>query len=116
MCKEKWESINKEEKNSKNRKENLSRNCFYFKNNHEDQQQSSLYDQGSAYCDDDVNEQGKEIERLQTNNGSSSPSKSNIVGNVVPSDSCFPFLMGADQGGNLWENYGLKLNKENQNH
>ncbi|KAG4982266.1 hypothetical protein JHK87_027015 [Glycine soja] len=116
MCKEKWESINKEEKNSKNRKENLSRNCFYFKNNHEDQQQSSLYDQGSAYCDDDVNEQGKEIERLQTHNGSSSPSKSNIVGNVAPSDNCFPFLMGADQGGNLWENYGLKLNKENQNH
>ncbi|KAG4959620.1 Trihelix transcription factor PTL [Glycine soja] len=112
MCKEKWESINKEENNNKKRKEN-SRSCFYFKNN-EDQQHSSLYDQGNAYCEDDVNDQGKEIQRLQTNNGSSLPSKSN-VGNVAPSDSCFPFLMSAE-GGNLWENYGLKLNKENQNH
>ncbi|KAL2323129.1 hypothetical protein Fmac_027508 [Flemingia macrophylla] len=114
MCKEKWESIsnysredNKE--GSKKRKEN-SRTSFYFKNN--DDQQPSLYDHGSAYGDD-MNDQGKDIERLQTNCGSS-PSKSN-VGNVAPFDSCFPFLMSAESG-NLWENYGLKLNKSNQNH
>ncbi|KAK7392569.1 hypothetical protein VNO78_21012 [Psophocarpus tetragonolobus] len=114
MCKEKWEIIRNNpredsKEGNKKRKDN-SRSCFYFKNN--DDQQSSLYDQGSAYCDD-INDQGKEIERLQINNGSS-PSKSN-VGNVAPSDSCFPFLMSAE-GASLWENYGLKLNKENQNH
>ncbi|QCE05928.1 trihelix transcription factor PTL-like [Vigna unguiculata] len=116
MCKEKWESMSNypreggEKEGSKKCKEN-SRNCFFFKNN-DDHRQSSLYDQGSGYCDD-MSDQGKEIERLQTNN-SSSPSKSN-AGNVDPSDSCFPFLMSTE-GGNLWENYGLKLNKENQNH
>ncbi|TKY53054.1 Trihelix transcription factor PTL [Spatholobus suberectus] len=114
MCKDKWESIsnypredNKE--GNKKRKEN-SRSCFYIKNN--DDQQSSLYDQGSAYCDDDINDQRQENERLQTNDGSS-PSKSN-VGNVAPADSCCPFLMSTE-GGNLWENYGLKLNNANQN-
>nr|KYP73807.1 hypothetical protein KK1_006463 [Cajanus cajan] len=115
IIREKWESMsnnysredNKE--GNKKRKEN-SRTSFYFKN--DDDQQSSLYDHGSAYCGD-MNDQGKVIERLQRNNGSS-PSKSN-VGNVAPSDSCFPFLMSAE-GGNLWENYGLKFNKANQNH
>ncbi|RDY12327.1 Trihelix transcription factor PTL, partial [Mucuna pruriens] len=108
MCKEKWESMSNypredSKEGNKKRKEN-SRSCFYFKNN--DGQQSSLYDQGSAYCDD-INHQRP--------NGSSSPSKSNVA-NVPQADSCFPFLMSTE-GGNLWDNdYGLKLNKANQNH
>ncbi|KAK7345401.1 hypothetical protein VNO77_16005 [Canavalia gladiata] len=112
MCKEKWESISNYpmggdgKEGNKKRKEN-SRSCFYFKNNIDDHQ-PSLYNQGSAYCDD-INDQRQEIERLQANDVSS-PSNSN----VAPADSCFPFLMSTE-GGNLWENYGLKLNKANQN-
>lgn len=98
MCKKKWESI------SKKHKENSSRSCFYFNNN----DQASMYNQGSSgYCD--VGDQRHEIGKLQRNDGSS-PSNSN----VAPGDTCFPFLMS--EGGNLWENFGLKINKSNQNH
>ncbi|XP_019426699.1 PREDICTED: trihelix transcription factor PTL-like [Lupinus angustifolius] len=98
MCKEKWENIssNNAKIGNKKRKENSS--CFYFENN----DQSSLYNQGNAYCD--INDQ-----RPQIKDGSS-PSNSK-VGHADP---CFPFLMS--EGGNLWENYGLKINKSNQNH
>ncbi|XP_027351591.1 trihelix transcription factor PTL [Abrus precatorius] len=108
MFKEKWESVNNYSKNAKDgnkkRKEN-SRTCFYFDNS----DQSSLYNQGGAYCD--INDQRQETGRLQTNDGSS-PSNSN-VGNAVAGDNCFPFFMA--EGGNLWENYSLKVNKANQN-
>ncbi|KAK7267915.1 hypothetical protein RIF29_20596 [Crotalaria pallida] len=81
MCKEKWESINNYvvREGNKKRKEN-SRSCFYFENNVNDQ--SSIYNQGSTYCD--INDQ-----RLQTND-SSSPSNSNVGHNA---DSCFPFMV-----------------------
>ncbi|KAK7337194.1 hypothetical protein VNO77_17756 [Canavalia gladiata] len=109
MFKEKWESIsNYSSRNAKDgnkkRKEN-SRSCFYFDNS----DQSSLYNQGGAFCD--INDQRQETGRMQTNDGSS-PSNSN-VGNAVASDNCFPFLM--TEGGSLWENYSLKVNKANQN-
>lgn len=118
MCKDKWESITNypdaKDGNNKKRKEK-SRSCYYFDNiNINDQ--SSLYNQASAtatasYCD--INEQRHRNERLQTTNDGSSPSNSN-VGNAVTADvSCFPFFISAE-GENLWENYGLKLNKGNQ--
>ncbi|KAL5545918.1 hypothetical protein UlMin_005605, partial [Ulmus minor] len=104
MCKEKWESINnylkrsKEEMSNKKRKENSSRSCSYFQNNNES---SSIYNHGFST---EINEQGAhETTRLQPNEVSS-PSNAN-----VGHDSCFPFLMA--EGENLWENYGLKLNK-----
>ncbi|KAG5043862.1 Trihelix transcription factor PTL [Glycine soja] len=109
VFKEKWESISSNyarsaKDGSKKRKED-SRSCFYFDNS----DQSSLYNQGGAYCD--INDQRHETGRLQTNDGSS-PSNSN-VGNAVAGDNCFPFLM--TEGGNLWENYSLKVNKACQN-
>ncbi|TKY62030.1 Trihelix transcription factor PTL [Spatholobus suberectus] len=108
VLKEKWEGISSYARNAKDgnkkRKEN-SRSCFYFDNS----DQSSLYNQGGAYCD--INDQRHETGRLQTNDGSS-PSNSN-VGNAVAGDNCFPFLMA--EGGSLWENYSLKVNKANQN-
>nr|POE73789.1 trihelix transcription factor ptl [Quercus suber] len=107
MYKDKWERINNCQRRSKEgykkRKEN-SRSCGYFQNN-----ESSLYNQGGAYCE--MNEQEPETVRLQGNNDGSSPSNSN-AGNSVH-ESCFPFLMA--DGENLWENYGLKLNKGNHN-
>lgn len=103
VFKEKWESISN---GNKKRKED-TRGCFYFDNS----DQSSLYNNqgGSAYCD--INDQRHETGRLQTNDGSS-PSNSN-VGNAVAGDNCFPFLM--TEGGSLWENYSLKVNKASQN-
>ncbi|XWS55962.1 hypothetical protein CRYUN_Cryun09bG0045200 [Craigia yunnanensis] len=105
MCKDKWDSIGaylmKTKESNKKRKEN-SRGCGYYQKN------ESLYSQGRAYCE--INEQGPETVRLQANDGSS-PSNSN-AGNAV-NDSCFRFLMG--DGENLWENYGVKHSKgENQ--
>lgn len=92
------------EEGNKKRKEK-TRSCFYFDNN----EQSSMYNnQGSTYCD--VNDQQREesIVKLQRNidHDGTSPSNSNV--------GSFPFLIS--EGGNLWENFGLKINKENQNH
>ncbi|KAG7958175.1 hypothetical protein I3843_10G005800 [Carya illinoinensis] len=102
MYKEKWESINsyprKTKAGHKKRKEN-SRGCAYFQNSG-----SSLYSQGGAFCE--ISEREPEAVRLQGNDGSS-PSNSN-AGNSVH-ESCFPFLLG--DGENLWDNYGLKVNK-----
>ncbi|XP_022747785.1 trihelix transcription factor PTL-like [Durio zibethinus] len=107
-CKDKWDSISaylitKTRESNKKRKDN-SRGCGYYQNNDQ-----SLYSQRRAYCE--INDQqGPETVRLQTND-SSSPSNSN-AGNAV-NDSCFRFLMA--DGENLWENYGVKLSKgENQ--
>ncbi|XP_028768443.1 trihelix transcription factor PTL-like isoform X2 [Neltuma alba] len=112
MCKHKWESINSftnTKEGIKKRKEK-SRSCFYFDNNVNDQ--PSLYNQGTTpYCDIDVNDQRHDNERLQTNNGSS-PSNSNAVAADV---NCFPFFISTEGSENLWENYGLKINKGNQN-
>ncbi|XP_031273890.1 trihelix transcription factor PTL [Pistacia vera] len=98
MCKEKWDNINNYmKKTNKKRKEN-SRSCSSY----------LMYNQG-GYCE--VNEEETETVRLRQTNESSSPSNSN-VGNAV-SDSCFRFLLA--DGDHLWENYGLKLSKgENQ--
>jgi len=96
MCKEKWKSISNypregEKEEIKKYKQN-SRSCLYFKNNY-DHRQSSLYDQGNSYCDD-ISDQVKNIERLQTNN-SSLPSKSNArnVDPIVSSPSSKQYLI-----------------------
>lgn len=95
------DSLSLQEGNKK-RKEN-----FYFNNN----EQCSMYNHGSGYID--VNHQREEIVKLQRNvDHGSSPSDSN-VGNVANADACFPFLI--NEGGSLWENFGLKINKTNQN-
>ncbi|XVE61533.1 hypothetical protein DITRI_Ditri06bG0048100 [Diplodiscus trichospermus] len=107
MCKDKWDSISsyliiKTKESNKKRKDN-SKGCGYYQKN------ESLYCQERGYCE--INDQqGPETVRLQSNDGSS-PSNSNIA--HAANDSCFRFLMA--DGENLWENYGLKLSKgENQ--
>ncbi|KAI9090670.1 hypothetical protein K1719_028523 [Acacia pycnantha] len=94
----------------KKRKEE-SRSCFYFDSNINDH--PSLYNHGTTqYCDINVSDhQRHDNERLQTNDGSS-PSNSNAVAADV---NCFPFFIGTEGSENLWENYGLKINKGNQN-
>jgi hypothetical protein len=112
MYKEKWESINNyPRKTNKKRKEN-SRSCSYFQNSHDHHQSSSLYNHagGGGYCE--IGDPEPEPVRLQGNDGTSSPSNSN-AGNSVHDSCAFPFLMG--DGENLWENYGLKLNKGDHN-
>jgi hypothetical protein len=91
---------------NKKRKEN-SRSCFYFDNNN-NVDRSCLYNNngGGSYCGD-VNDQREELGRVVRNDGSNS---SNVV---VAAENCFPLLMS--DGGNLWENYSLKVSKANQN-
>ncbi|KAK9291015.1 hypothetical protein L1049_009198 [Liquidambar formosana] len=87
---------------NKKRKEN-SKGCCYYQNNND-----SIYNQGGAYCEINEQEEPESIARLQTNDGSS-PCNSNAGNHPAAHDSCFRFLMG--DGENLWENYGVKLNK-----
>ncbi|XP_059667487.1 trihelix transcription factor PTL [Cornus florida] len=96
MCKDKWNSINnylcKTKESNKKRKED-SRSCFNFQNN---EPVDNI--QGGGYS---------EIARLAANAGGLSPNSSGSNG--MHDNSCFRFLMG--DGGNLWENYGVKLSK-----
>lgn len=94
-----------EEYYDKESKGNLSSRCS--SNNYFQGDNISLCDQrpGVAYCE--ISEQGLGTARVHQLNDSFPPSNS-IAGNVAP-DSCFRFLMG--DGENLWENYGMKLNK-----
>lgn len=117
-CREKWESINSSsnnsDRNSKKRKENGNYNNFLTNN----ESSTSLYNNHGGYenCD-------------QMNDGtSSSPSNANVGqstnshdhhhnhhhNHVVSHDGCFPFFMG-EGSENLWENYGVKINKGGQN-
>ncbi|XP_058788122.1 trihelix transcription factor PTL isoform X2 [Vicia villosa] len=94
---------------NKKRKEN-TRGSFYFDSNvNNNVERSCLYNNngvgvgvgvGVSYCDD-------QREVVQTTDGSNS---NNVV---VAAENCFPFLMG--EGGNLWDNYSMKVNKPNQN-
>lgn len=122
MCKHKWESITKEGV-AKKRKEK-SRSCFYFdgnmNNSNNNEQPLSLYNnQGTnttSYCDINVNDQRRhhDNERLHTNNDGSSPSDSNAV--AAADVNCFPFFINTEGSENLWDNYGLKINKGNHHH
>ncbi|KAF7818748.1 trihelix transcription factor PTL [Senna tora] len=119
MCKHKWESVTSKQlgMNNKKRKEKSRSSNFNYLHNNILNDQTSLYTQtqptAHPYCD--INQQRRL--QLQTNDASSpSPSDSN-VGNAVHADvSCFPFFNISAEGENLWDNYGLKLNKANQNH
>lgn len=115
MCKDKWESINnyarKSKECSKKRKENSRSSCSYYQNN---ESSSSLYSHGGAYCEmNDHQQESTTARSLQlANDHGSSPSNPNLSNAVH--DTCFPFLM-SDGTDNLWDNYGLKLNKGGQN-
>ncbi|CAK9168088.1 unnamed protein product [Ilex paraguariensis] len=103
MCKNKWDSVNNYlVKCSKKRKDN-SRSCCYFQNN------DSIYNQGGTYCE--TNEQDLETARLAHNDHGASPPNASVRNPMH--DTGFRFLMGDTE--NLWENYGLKLSKE-ENH
>ncbi|KAL3716105.1 hypothetical protein ACJRO7_007816 [Eucalyptus globulus] len=92
--------------NFKKRKDN-SRWCHYPSGSDE-----VMYNQGGSNCEI-IKEQGPEsmTRSVQMNNGSSSPSNSN-AGNAMQ-ESCFRFMMV--EGDNLWESYGMKLTKGDQN-
>ncbi|KAK2981493.1 hypothetical protein RJ640_030955 [Escallonia rubra] len=100
MCKDKWDGINsnlmklKPRECSRKRKENLRSTC-YFENN----ESSTCNIQGVVYSQ---------------NNGRDdvSPSSSSAAGNAIQ-DTCFRFFMGEPE--NLWESYGVKLNKAENN-
>ncbi|EXB37764.1 hypothetical protein L484_013804 [Morus notabilis] len=106
MCREKWESINNEylkkssklEMSSKKRKEN-SRG---YNNN---ESSTSLYNHGGYNCD-----------QMNDGTANSSPSPSNAnVRSTTHDHSCFPAFLIGEGSENLWENYGLKINKGGQN-
>lgn len=104
QCREKWENINgylkKNKDCNKKRKENL-KTCPY--SNHLD----SLYMEEGGVCSQGTNEQVLETAAERANH---CPSLSNSSAGAVGNDSCLRFLMA--DGENLWENYGVKLNKE----
>ena len=117
ICKEKWEQIsngkmNEKKQINKKRKENSSSCGVYYPRTEENQ----IYNnQESGYNDNDQHHQKMNIE--QGNNIGSSTSNANArnpSGTMAASTNCFPFFMG-DGDQNLWESYGLRLSKgENQ--
>lgn len=105
VCKDKWESIRRYHK--MRLKQNNSATFYLETNDNNNNQSSSLYNhhhQGSVYCD---------VVNQQRHDGSS-PSNSNVGNNAAArADGCFPLFMS--EGENMWENFGLKFNKGNQN-
>ncbi|CAA2989877.1 Hypothetical predicted protein [Olea europaea subsp. europaea] len=92
VCKEKWDGVNNYViKCNKKRKENPKPYSYYCQNN-----MSICNNHGGAFFDN-TSGLGPEV----------SPSNSN-TGNAM-NDSCFRYFMGDDH--NMWENFGLKLNK-----
>lgn len=131
ICKDKWESINNylskaKDQSSKKRKENnttptVSSSCFYFQNN-----ESICNNQGAGGGEyresNDLGGGGLGGLELTTSlliqsghhdNVSRPPSDSNVATSTMQGSS-FRFFMG-DQTDNLWENYGLKLSKGDNN-
>ncbi|KAF8396452.1 hypothetical protein HHK36_018071 [Tetracentron sinense] len=102
-CKEKWENINnyfKRTKECNKKSKENSRTYSYF-----DQDLNSLNNQGEAYCSHDSDEQGPETVGLQADG---SPYPNYNPGNTRH-DSCFRFLGSEEE--DFWGNYGLKMNK-----
>lgn len=111
MCRRKWQNITNphhlkqagnNNSNVMKRSENSSSTrCFYFHT-------TSPYNQGQGNTSAAYSNMSQ-----QHQPHASSPSNS-TVGDASHSDnSCFPFFMC--EGENLWENYGLNLNKGNRN-
>ncbi|OVA05940.1 SANT/Myb domain [Macleaya cordata] len=105
-CEEKWMNINKYIRKTnecnKKRKENSRSACPYF------QHVDSLYSHEGAFAGHGMDEEGPETMGIQLNDG---PSPSNSNAGTTVQDNCFRFMMTTDQRENLWENYGVKLNK-----
>ncbi|KAG2262467.1 hypothetical protein Bca52824_069546 [Brassica carinata] len=112
LCKEKWELTSngkmKEKKQiNKKRKENSSSCGVYYPRTEENQ---FYKNQESGYSDNDqhhqkMNEGGNNVGSSTSNANAGNPS-----GAMAASTNCFPFFMG-DGDQNLWESYGLRLNK-----
>nr|VDD18328.1 unnamed protein product [Brassica oleracea] len=125
LCKENWEWIsNGKKKMNKKRKDNSSSCGVYYPTTEE----NTIYNnQESGYNDNDQRRQMNE----QGNVGSSTATRNSRVRFfaarrsgclldlicvllIAANTNCFPFFMG-DGGQNLWESYGLRLNK-GENH
>ncbi|KAL6998122.1 hypothetical protein U1Q18_008250, partial [Sarracenia purpurea var. burkii] len=81
------------EKKKKKLKDN-SRSCSYIQNN------ESVYNQGGTYSEIGGNDS---CSPLPLNAAATTGSAMN--------DSCFRFLVGTDHGENLWESYGVRMGK-----
>ncbi|KAL1197890.1 Trihelix transcription factor PTL [Cardamine amara subsp. amara] len=111
LYKEKWEWISngmrKEKKQiNKKRKENSSSCGVYYPRTEE----NPIYNnQESGYNDNDqhhMNEQGN----VGSSTSNANATAGNPSGAMAASTNCFPFFMG-DGDQNLWETYGLRLSK-----
>ncbi|AED90641.1 GT2-like protein [Arabidopsis thaliana] len=116
LCKEKWEWISngmrKEKKQiNKKRKDNSSSCGVYYPRNEE----NPIYNnRESGYNDNDphqINEQGNVGSSTSNANANANVTTGNPSGAMAASTNCFPFFMG-DGDQNLWESYGLRLSKE----
>ncbi|CAN8297891.1 unnamed protein product [Cochlearia groenlandica] len=111
LCKEKWECISnamrKENKQiNKKRKENSSSCGVYYPRTEENR----IYNnQESGYNNDQMNEHGNNVGSSTSNANAGNPS-----GAMAASTNCFPFFMG-DGDQNLWESYGLRVSKGENN-
>lgn len=133
MCKEKWESINDYVKKSKEvstsssgkkRKENSTVGCGGYSNflnndninnndnNNNNENSSSLYNHGGYNCDQ-MNDHGNAT--TTSSPASNANVGSGTGGGGVHHESCFPAFLIGEGTENLWENYGLKINKGGQN-
>ncbi|KAF9597122.1 hypothetical protein IFM89_015951 [Coptis chinensis] len=101
-CEEKWEDINKYIRKSNDctmkRKDN-SRTCPHF------QHLGSTYNQGGAFYGHGINQQVPQVAGIHSSNNG--PSNSNA--GTAMSNNCFQFLMA--EGENLWESYGVRISR-----
>ncbi|KAF8079434.1 hypothetical protein N665_1028s0017 [Sinapis alba] len=112
LCKEKWEWIsNGKKKINKKRKENSSSCGVYYPRTEE----NTIYkNQESGYNDNDQHHQMNEQCNVGSSTSNANAAAGNPSGAMAASTNCFPFFMG-DGDQNLWESYGLRLNK-GENH
>ncbi|KAG9159084.1 hypothetical protein Leryth_017549 [Lithospermum erythrorhizon] len=116
MCKNKWESINDYLIKYQKRGKESSASCGgYFQGN-----DPSICHQirgGGSYCGNNNNENAPTTSSSRGGNindhGGNSPPNCTTGLNV--NDNCFRYFMG-DADNNLWENYGVKLCKGENNH
>ncbi|KAF2598953.1 hypothetical protein F2Q68_00007047 [Brassica cretica] len=112
LCKEKWEWIsNGKKKMNKKRKDNSSSCGVYYPITEE----NTIYNnQESGYNDNDQRHQMNEQGNVGSSTSNVNAAAGNPSGAMAANTNCFPFFMG-DGDQNLWESYGLRLNK-GENH
>ncbi|KFK24833.1 hypothetical protein AALP_AA8G030800 [Arabis alpina] len=116
LCKEKWEWISngmrKEKKQiNKKRKENSSSCGVYYPRTEE----NAIYNnQERGYNDNDQHHQMNEQGNVGSSTSNANANAGNPSGAMAANTNCFPFFMG-DGDQNLWESYGLRLSKGDQN-